>query len=843
MSRISLLTRSLLASSALVAVAAGANAQTLTGASTTAVLTSATTITPTFSSTASWSVGTGPAVEISGTGAAIISVNSGAVVSSSAITGTIAVQPNTAITAVTVNNSGTIVNTNANGVAISSTQTRAGGSQINLTVTNAGTISGSTTNGSIISAGGDDTITNTGTIRGLINLGAGTNTVTINGGTVVGNITTTTGDDTFGLTNSGTVTGDVNLGAGNNLVNINASTLTGGLTVAAGNDTVNIANNATVTGAIVLGDGTNTVNVSNSTVRNNITGGAGADALTLLNATVSGTIDLGAGGSDVLNISGTNTFTTRDAISNAETVNISATRVDLNHGLTGVTALRLNNGSTLNVSNSFATAAGGAITSSGTLNIGAGRTVSAATVNMVGGNLTIGVVSATSAGRLIVGSAATGMTATSITIDLASTSNFIASGTALTIVDGSATATLSANALTSTQKGVHTFSLATADGGNDIVLTIGRVSTSSLLTDSGSAGLANLLDTLGNNVTGTLVNVQSAITQASSAAAVNTVIESLQPGLDGVGAANLGITNATGGQISNRLASLRTGVATGDALASRNMWVEGFGSVANQDANDGRKGYDATGAGMTFGLDSDAIVDGANVGAAFTYGIGNVESDSGNNAETEINSYIGTLYGSRVFDSGMFVNTQLGLGFNNYDMERTVAGVGTASGETDGWQASLKGEVGRDFTAGNFTLTPSVGVQYTYLDMDGYTETGAGAANLIVNPDAMSTFDVNATARAAYTIALANGGTLRPNVRAGVSTRAGDTNMDATSRFTSVATNFNTNGVEADRTGFNLGAGLLLGTAGGVDFSADYDADLRSSYTGHTGKLKARFAF
>jgi outer membrane autotransporter protein len=746
----------------------------------------------------------------------------------------------TGVTTLTLNNSGTLVNSDATGVVVSATAAPA----VSVTVNNAGTISGSANMGSIVTGAGNDTVNNTGTIRGSINLGAGTNTVTINGGTVTGSatiITTGAGDDTFNMLNNGSVTGLVDLGAGNNIANINASTLNGGLTLGIGNDTVNILNDAT-TGAIILGDGTNTMNVSNSTMTSGTLGGAGVDTLTLLNSTVSGTIDLAAG-ADVLNISGTETFTTRGDINNVETVNISATRVELNNGLTGVTTLRLNNGSTLNVSNSFATAAAGSIQSSGTLFIGAGRTVSAATVNMVGGNLTIGVTSATSAGRLFVGSAATGMTATSITIAMAPNANFIASGTALTIVDGSATATLAANTLTSTQQGVHTFALALGGANQDIVLTIGRVSTSSLLSGGAGAGVANLLDGLGNTATGALASVQSAITQATTAAEVNRVVESLQPGLDGLGAANLGITTATGGQISNRLASLRTGVATGDAMANRNMWAEGFGSSASQDEKSGRKGYDANGGGVTFGLDTDELVDGANVGAAFTYGKGNVKSDSGNLAETDINSYIGTVYGSRILNNGVFVNAQAGLGMNKYDMKRTVANVGQASGETDGWQASLKGEVGRDYAHGKFTLTPSFGVQYTYLDVDGYTETGAGSANLIVNTDAMSTFDLTAGGKAAYTIALANGNTLRPNVRAGVTTRAGDTNLDATSRFTSVATNFSTPGVKTDRTGFNLGAGLLLGSANGMDVSADYDADIRDGYTGHAGKLKVRYAF
>jgi outer membrane autotransporter protein len=302
------------------------------------------------------------------------------------------------------------------------------------------------------------------------------------------------------------------------------------------------------------------------------------------------------------------------------------------------------------------------------------------------------------------------------------------------------------------------------------------------------------------------------------------------------------VTNATGGQISNRLAGLRQGVATGKEAARQHVWVEGFANTADQDDKDGARGFESTGGGVTFGADTDTILSGMNVGAAFSYGKGNVESNATNRAETDIDSYVLTGYGSKDLGNDIFVNGQLGVGMNKYEMERVIAGVGTAKASPDGWQATAKAEVGRDFKVQGFKLTPTAGAQYTYLKVDNYTETGVGAAGLTVDPNSLNALDFTLGGRAAYDIAMMDG-VLTPALRAAVTTRTGDTTLDASSRFIGGGTSFATPGIDADRTSFNLGTGLTFGTAGGAEFSGDYDAKLTDSATGHAFKVKARLPF
>lgn len=721
-----------------------------------------------------------PAIDISRTGAVII--NNNATIRSHNTSTTIQLEADTGVTGLTINNSGSIISTND--TAILSDELNADGNPVNVTINNHGTISGT------------------------VAVRHGDLTYTAVNATQSGNITSENGNDTYTLTNS------------------------------------------TVTGDITAGDGTNTLTATGSTITGSYTGGAGADNVTLTNTTVTGTgntLNGGGSGADVLTINGTNTYTVNTGgagIMGFETVNFN-TSVNLNQGLQDVNALTLAAGKTLTVNNSFATASSGSITNNGILNIASGKTVATDTFNAgAGSSFQVGIASSTQAGQLRITGGGTSAD-TSATINMGSNAGYITSGTSYVLVqDVDTGATLGDVAILNANTGVYRFSTSTNNG--NVSLTVGRVAMADVVTGADAKSVGNALDTIGASATGQLRSVQSAIGQAGTAGEVQNVLNGLTPSIDGAGMASINVTVDTANQVSNRLASLRStsGVATGDPMASSHMWIEGFGSTVDQDNDSGNSGYDANSGGMSVGVDSDTFIEGTTTGMALSYGRSTVESKSTNNANTDIDSYVATLYGSRVLDGGLFVNGQVGVGLNRYEMERNVAGVGTAKGETDGLQGSAKVEIGQDLGLGGFTFTPLASLQYTYLKMDEYTETGVGNAGLTVDPDAMSTFDAGLGFALAYAIPLIDGGTLKPSVHAKYIYRMGDRELATTSSFLGAAgTSFNTTGVEADDSSINLGAGLLLTTVGGTDLSFNYDADVRSSLTGHTGQLKARWAF
>ncbi len=639
------------------------------------------------------------------------------------------------------------------------------------------------------------------------------------------------------ITNNRTISGSVVVGDGGLTYVGNNATQNGSITAGSGADEVTL-NGGSMTGNINLGDGANELNVNGATLTGNYTGGAGADIVTLNNATVTGDLN-GGGAADQLIINGSRTFTTGGTISAFETVNFKTNTV-LNHSLSGATTTTVDAGKSVTAN---AAANFGALTNNGTLTIAAGESVDVTTYAGTGTvGINVGSSNTADVGLLKVNSGVLA-TGTSVTINVASNAGFIANGTSYTIATGNnAHGDVS---LTSTANGVYRYSA--ADNGNDeLVLTINRVSTSSVVEGADNKAAANVLDALGAGAKGELATLQGVIGSQSNAAGVQQVLESLTPSIDGAGVASVNFAVDTGNQVSNRLASVRGngyGVATGDAMSSRHMWAQGFGSTVKQDDKGGARGYDADSTGASIGIDTDTLVDGVTTGIAVTYGKSTVDSNAAGNASTDIDTYAATLYGSRVMDNGVFVNGQLGAGYNKYEMERNIAGVGQTKGDTDGLQASAKLETGKDFAFGGATLTPLASLQYTYLDMDSYTETGAGGASLRVNPDAMSTVDAGVGGEASYAIPLSDGGTLKPSVRAKYVYRMGDDSMATTSQFVGGGTAFDTNGIKADRSSVNLGAGLLLTTVGGTDVSLNYDADIRSSLTGHTGQVKARWAF
>lgn len=692
--------------------------------------------------------------------------------------------------------SGTVATQVSNTVNISSSATVSSGqvsgtiaimpdSEGAVTINNSGTIINLGTNGYAISG--------TGAV-------AGEHITIRNDGTISGSIATGAGDDVF--TNSGSINGNIDLGAG--------------------------ANSLSLTGGVISGT---------------VTTAGGADVFTITGGRVVGAINLG-GGTDTVNVSGTG-FTTSGTISGVETVNVSSTlNIQGNGFSTDLTTMRVASGAAVNVSTNtlFADNASTLLNVSGTLNVAAGKSVSASTVSFAnGGVFGVHISDSTSYGY-IERDGAGSFTGGSLTVHLGN--SYINSGTQFRIVSATGGSAVTATpSLTTSTQGLYTFYVSTTNANNGVSLTIYRAATSSAATNGTNAAIGAVLDNVSSSTNATLSGIHTLLNAQTTTGGVNTVLEKLNPAVDtGAAMAAVDVATQTGGQISTRLASLRgNSVNTGDGMFSNHFWMQGFGNITEQDDKDGRKGYDANTYGASFGLDTDTLIDGATTGAAFSYGKSNVESNNANGAQTDVDNYLVTLYGSRVFDHGVFINALGSVGFGQYETDRNT-GLGKAYGDFDGMQYSAKLETGKDFVQDWWTVTPAISAQYTYVDMDSYRETGPGAT-LNVDSQSFNALDLGAGAQVAYNMPLESGGTLSPRVRAKVIYRAGDDSVETNSRFTAGGAAFNTQGVEADRTSLNLGAGILLTTVGGVDLSADYDADIRDSLTGHTGQLKARWAF
>jgi outer membrane autotransporter protein len=151
------------------------------------------------------------------------------------------------------------------------------------------------------------------------------------------------------------------------------------------------------------------------------------------------------------------------------------------------------------------------------------------------------------------------------------------------------------------------------------------------------------------------------------------------------------------------------------------VWVSGFGDFVHVDGDGNGKGYDFTTGGVTVGIDL-RITDNLVVGLMGDY------SHTWSNLKPghlEVNSGRGGLYASW-FERGFYLDGAIYGGGNSINTARSGL-AGLASGGTDGseWSAFLSG--GYDFHVGRLTVGPIAAIQYTEVNIDGFSEHGSVA--------------------------------------------------------------------------------------------------------------------
>jgi uncharacterized protein with beta-barrel porin domain len=135
--------------------------------------------------------------------------------------------------------------------------------------------------------------------------------------------------------------------------------------------------------------------------------------------------------------------------------------------------------------------------------------------------------------------------------------------------------------------------------------------------------------------------------------------------------------------------------------------------------------------GVTAGADY-RLDDNWTVGGLFGYGHTDATLDP-NGSGTRVDSYSPGVYAAYV-DHGWYANGLFAYNYNSYSEDRAIPFMGsTAHGAPDGNQFDTNLDGGYEFRSGNWTFGPTAALQYVHLDVNSFTETGAGAANLNIN--------------------------------------------------------------------------------------------------------------
>lgn len=280
------------------------------------------------------------------------------------------------------------------------------------------------------------------------------------------------------------------------------------------------------------------------------------------------------------------------------------------------------------------------------------------------------------------------------------------------------------------------------------------------------------------------------------------------------------------------------------------IWLAGQGILADVDQADGDvEDFNYDTASVTLGVDyrvNREVV----LGVLFNWGNTDAALD-GNGSRQEVNTYSGGLYaGWQSQDDGWFANGFVIGGASEYNQSRRIAFAAvnrTAYSDPEGWQLTTGVNSGYLFNlnrSGTWQFGPVWGLQYTHLEMDSFTETGAGSLNLNVGQQDIDSLRSALGMKLKGRWQVSQNVALEPVLTAQWLHEFLDDSTGVTGAFSDPAAgSFIVNTQNPDRE-FGL-VGLTLNALIGEQWSAflAYDAQFSEQYLGHGISGGARFEF
>jgi len=660
---------------------------------------------------------------------------------------------------------------------------------------------------------------------------------------------------TVEVTNDGTIRGDIETGRTRFFIDptvvpieiisdtrdtiTNRNTIDGAIATGTNDDTLTLAAGSTLTGNADLGAGNDTATATVDSFDGILDGGDDTDALTLA-----------GGGAVALN-----------RIVNFE--DTALTGGSFSAQGVGSGPLIVRDDASLSVA---AAATTGALRNEGNVEVTDGATLSTDSFTAASGSTTGIGLSPASNGTIASTGAVSFLTGSTLALAVTSDAD-IADGSTFTVATGSSVA----DASTLTDDSSLFDFIASVTGGNSLVLTAERAL---LFADNGPEG--SELQSVGTSLDQAIESdgqlraiIDSAIL---SGATEDGVLADLTP-TDSF--AEIGATRAATAKrsavifdrITGRLPSgqvnaikrpsksspdsiaVSTSVATSPAFAAATktkgpkgrrvgLWAKGFAGVAEQDSSAASSGFDADSFGIAAGIDY-AVSPGVVVGVAGSYGSTDADLTGASAGEIlEVDSLSGILYGG-VERGPLSLEGQAFYGENDYEGTASILGNSVTS-DYDGNEYGVALRASYSIDTGNgVSVAPEVGLSYTRLSVDAYSEEGIGARSFedgdfdslvgFIGTRVSTDFHSGATR-------------ITPQIRIGLEHEfEGD--FEQVARFSAGGVPFTIETDDREDTRFRLGAGLEAALTDQVTIGFDYDGAFASDYHEHVGSLRARFAF
>jgi len=278
-------------------------------------------------------------------------------------------------------------------------------------------------------------------------------------------------------------------------------------------------------------------------------------------------------------------------------------------------------------------------------------------------------------------------------------------------------------------------------------------------------------------------------------------------------------------------------------------WAKGFGYFGSQDAVNAFLGYTAGIYGTMIGYDAPVNPE-TRAGVGFGYARSQIDGRTFT-ANTDSNTYQATAYITHEHGP-WYVQGDFSFGWNDYFGSRNISLPGftvTPTANYSGQSYTGFMTTGYHFFNQGFTITPLASLQYTHVDVDSYSETGAGDVGLQVKSQNYDFLESALGVKVARPFAYAEGIAAVPEVHAKWYRELVNPSLANTAAFTASGSPFfTTPGMKAGNNALDLGAGLQFlscqCTARTWSLEAVYDHEWRSrNYSADQGVVRftARF--
>jgi outer membrane autotransporter protein len=268
------------------------------------------------------------------------------------------------------------------------------------------------------------------------------------------------------------------------------------------------------------------------------------------------------------------------------------------------------------------------------------------------------------------------------------------------------------------------------------------------------------------------------------------------------------------------------------------IFVTGLGEFTHVDSTDIARGFDVQTGGFTVGVDYRI---GSNFAVGLISGYAHTNADLANGGDLDANSAKFGLYGT-AFSGPLYLDTAITGGWSGYDTRRSAL-LGTASGSTDGADLNFLVNAGYDWKKGGLTIGPTASFQYTYVNFNGFTETGS-LAPLTLSDQHVDSIRTAFGMKASYDWHVGHV-IIRPELRAAWQHEYGDSAYSITAKFASGAgSSFSVSSPTIGRDSLLLGAGAAVQLNDRISIYAYYDGELaRTNYESNTVTAGVRITF